>query len=92
MFKKLLNDWLAPLIKQVAFYLIKHLFGKLMEKEPEHGKVALVALYPILDVEIEGLTEQTETEIDDAIVEGAMEAFEDLAEQYEIELPNLDED
>jgi len=89
--EKILN-MIAPIIREIISKVIYFLFDKLLEKNPEHGKVALVALYPIIDVEIEPIVEKTDSDIDDAIIDAIKEAMEKVAEENGFELPNLDED
>ena len=85
-------DQIAPIIKLVIKEVIKLLFTNFLKKEPVHGKVAIVSLYPIIDVELEPLTEKTLTEYDDAIVDGVKEGLEEVAQEHGIVLPELDED
>ena len=89
--EKILN-MIAPIIREILSKVIYFLFDKLLEKNPVHGKVALVALYPIVDVEIESIVEKTDSDIDDAIVDAIKEAMEKVADENGFELPNLDED
>jgi len=89
--EKILNA-IAPIIREILSRVLYILFTKLIEKNPQSGKVAIVSLYPIIDVEIEPIIEKTETELDDAVVDAIKEAMEKVAEENGFELPNLDED
>ena len=85
-------DALAPLVKIITEQVMTVLFRKLVAREPEHGKVLLTSLYPVVDVELEGIFDSTPNELDDAAVDGLKAAMETVAKEVGITLPNLDQD
>ncbi len=90
--KDAILELIAPLIKTVLGNVLRVLFGALVEKNPEHGKVAIASLYPIVDVELEALVEGTPNKVDDAVCEAVMEAIENVAAENNIQLSNVDTD
>lgn len=68
------------------------LFDKLYEKNAETYKTTMIALYPIVDVQLEGLTAKSKTKIDDSIVLALKGAIEESAAKYLLTLSNLDQD
>ena len=87
-----LLDSLAPVIGKVLAEVIKILFNKLIQSQPAHGKVALVSLYPVVDVELEPLAGSTATKLDDALIKGVMAGLEAAAKDNHVPLTNLDND
>lgn len=83
---------LAPVINMALKMVLKPLFQGLIEKEPVHGKVALAALYPIIDAELEPLAKSSETALDDGTVEAIKSVIEDVAAEAGITLSNVDDD
>lgn len=77
-------------IETVATAKLVELLNTLKTKNPEAHKTALVALYPVVDVHLEGLVDKTKTKVDDAVVHALKAAIEQSAEAAGIELPNLD--
>ena len=90
--KSTILDGLAPIIKLVVKEAFKLVLAKFIEKEPVHGQVLLVSLYPVIDVELEPIFDATANSSDDAVVEGIKEAMEIVAGQQGVVLPNLDDD
>ena len=85
-------DSLAPIIEMVVREAFKLVLSKFLEKEPVHGKVLLVSLYPVIDVELEPIFDDTVNKSDDAIVDGIKFAMESVAADNAVDLPNLDDD
>lgn len=61
-------------------------------KDPKAFKTVLVSLYPVIDVQLEDITDKTKTKADDVIVDAIKEAMEETATAHNIILPNLDAD
>jgi hypothetical protein len=64
----------------------------LKAKDEKAYKTVLVGLYPVIDVQLEDITDKTKTQADDVIVDGMKEAMEESAAANSIILPNLDND
>ena len=90
--KEQLLNLLAPVIKMALKQVLTPLLDSLMQREPEHGAVALATLYPIVDAELEPLTERTGTEFDDAAVDAVKEVIQDVAGSYNVPLSDVDGD
>ena len=90
--KNVIMNTLTPIIKLVVTEVLKMLFRSFYKKQPEHAEVFFVSMYPVVDVELESLFEKTESDLDDAIIDGVKDAFETVAGENDIALPNLDED
>lgn len=67
-------------------------FDKLQADNPDAYKTVMLALYPIVDLQLEKITSKTKTKIDDAFVTALKGAVEQSAAKYGIELVNADED
>lgn len=87
----LLSALTGPLTSVGQDQLVQ-LFDKLYEKNNETYKSALVALYPIVDIQLESLTSKSKTKIDDAIINALKGAIEESAAKYKLVLSNLDND
>jgi hypothetical protein len=61
-------------------------------KDEKAYKTVLVSLYPVIDVQLEDVTDKTKTKADDVIVDGIKEAMEESAAANGVVLPNLDND
>lgn len=88
-------DLLLPILKPVFVRVLAEVvFPAFKQANEDAYRTALVALYPIIDVQLEDLAIKTETEIDNAAVDILKEAIEKSAEAsgFLDELPNLDED
>lgn len=84
---------LSALTGPLQVVLASQLESLLSKIEPlETRKTILVALYPIIDVELEKLTTKTKTKIDDAAIIAFKLAIEGAASTAGIDLPNLDND
>lgn len=83
---------LAPVVKSVAKDKLVELLDQLKEKNEANYKTTLVSLYPIIDVQLEGVTDKTKTNIDDAVVDALKEAIEESATKNSVTLQNLDAD
>jgi len=90
--KRNFGDIFAPIVEPLVKMVFSALLRKLFEKEPEHAKVLLVSLYPVIDVELEPIFDESENPFDDGVVDGLKGAFEEVAEENKIELSNLDND
>lgn len=64
----------------------------LKAKDEKAYKTVLVSLYPVIDVELEDITDKTKTEADDLLVDAIKEAMEESAAANNVTLPNLDSD
>lgn len=91
-FLNMVEPFVLPLIKQASKESIKKAFEFFFAVQKDHAKVALVALYPIIDIQVEDLVRTSDTKYDDAVVDGLKEGMEEVAKKEEIELPNLDDD
>jgi len=92
-----LLGFLEPIVKPfVKSAVDRTVYGLLQTAEQklgeERGKEIAAVFYPVIDVEIEKVAELSETELDDAAVDGAKEACERYAELKGMQLPNLDDD
>ena len=59
-------------------------------KDEKAYKTVLTSLYPVIDVQLEDVTDKTKTGADDMLVDGIKEAMEESAAASGIVLPNLD--
>jgi len=87
-----LLELLAPVIGMVLKQVLTPLLTGLMTRQPVHGAVTLATLYPVIDAELEPLTDKTDTALDDCAVTTVKKVIEDVAEQYGVELSNVDGD
>ena len=83
---------IAPIVKMILSEVIKYAFGEFLKKDATNAKVAIVSLYPPIDVSLQNITSKTPSEIDNAVVDGIKEGIEYVANVNDIELPNLDND
>jgi proteasome assembly chaperone (PAC2) family protein len=90
--KDAIMNALAPLVKLVVKETLKAGLKQLFANDPQAAKTVVASLYPVMDVPVENATLKTETDMDDAVVDGVKEALEDSAKDWGIELPNLDDD
>jgi len=90
----ILEPILAPLIGKAVEEAIYRAFSALMKKEENvvHGKVVIAGMYPVIDGELEKITDDTENEYDDAVVDGLKLSLERLAADHNIVLSNVDDD
>lgn len=87
-FAKLFSEKLEEMIRdRVAAAL-----GKLQTKDPKAYKTVLTSMYPVIDVQLEDITDKSKTKVDDVITDGLKSGFEQSAEKSGIALPNLDSD
>lgn len=61
-------------------------------KDEKAYRTALVGLYPVIDVQLEDVTDKTKTKADDVLVDAIKEAMEESAAANGVTLPNLDQD
>jgi len=64
----------------------------LYAKDPKAYNTALTGLYPVIDVQLEDITDKTKTKADDILVDALKEAIEQSAATHGLTLPNLDQD
>lgn len=64
----------------------------LKAKDEKAYRTVLVSLYPVIDVQLEDVTDKTKTAADDVIVDALKESMEESAVANGISLPNLDSD
>lgn len=86
------DELLAPIVRFVVDQVIKVLMIGLRKEDESLAEVVAVALYPIADVELEDAFEKTDTKVDDAIIDGVKSGLEKVAAEWQLELPNLDDD
>jgi hypothetical protein len=85
-FTDLLINSLAPAISAIAATKLTELFEKLHEHDPEGHAATLKSLY-IGAGQLQRLTDDTKTKLDDAVVDALISAIEDSAKEYDVELP-----
>jgi len=90
--KRSISNIFAPIVEPLVEMVFEALLKKFFEKQPDHAKVLLVSLYPVIDAELEPIFDETENPFDDNVVDGLKKAFEKVAEENKIDLPNLDND
>lgn len=78
--KSLLKDRLAAVL------------AALKAKDEKAYRTTLASLYPIIDVQLEDITDKTKTKADDVLVDAFKEALEESAAANGVTLPNLDND
>jgi hypothetical protein len=61
-------------------------------KDEKAYKTVLASLYPVIDVQLEDITDKTKTKADDVIVDALKEAMEESAVINGVLLQNLDND
>ena len=86
----LLGFFLGGLTEKGLSELTK-IFNNYGAKDPEQHKAFLIGLYPLVDINLETLTDESKTKFDNpftTVLKGAIEAS---AKKYNIILPNLDE-
>lgn len=81
----------GPLAKVGQAKLVE-VFNAMYAKNPATYRTALTALYPIIDVQVETITDASKNKIDDAFVAAIKGAIEESAKVNGLELPNLDND
>jgi len=64
----------------------------LKAKDEKAYKTVLVSLYPVIDVQLEDITDKTKTQADDVVVDALKESMEESAAANGVSLPNLDSD
>jgi len=62
------------------------------QKNPHLTKQMMLALYPVIDVQLENYTLHTGNKLDDKAVKTIKEIIEEVASENGLELPNLDQD
>lgn len=87
----ILNAFL-PLFAQYGSNELANLLRKLQAKKPEVFETVLVSLYPVIDVHLEEIAQESKTKIDDPFVTAFKSAIETVAAEFNITLPNLDND
>lgn len=87
-FIKMFSDAIKDLLK----VRLTTALAALKAKDEKAYRTVLVSLYPVIDVQLEDITDKTKTKADDIIVDGIKEAMEESATANSISLPNLDSD
>lgn len=83
---ELLLAALAPVLQSVATAKLGELFTKLHEHDEEGHSATLRSMY-IGVGQLQRLTDESKTKLDDAIVDALKEAIEESAEEFDVELP-----
>lgn len=91
-FGEILVSALTGPLESVTASKLAELLDNLKAKNPAAHKTVVTALYPIVDVQLEGLTASTKTKVDDALIAGIKTAIETSAAGAGIDLANLDQD
>ena len=89
---ELIINTLSPALEIIVTTKLTEILDDLAAKNPEAHKTLCTSLYGPIDVHLEGLTDKTKTQIDDAVVNGFKAAIEASAATAGIELQNLDAD
>ena len=89
---ELIINTLSPALEIIVTTKLTEILDDLAAKNPEAHKTLCTSLYGPIDVHLEGLTDKTKTQIDDAVVNGFKAAIEVSAATAGIELQNLDGD
>lgn len=76
---------LSPALQSVVTDKMGVIFDKLYAHDPEGHTATLKSLYIGMG-QVERLTDETKTKIDDAVVDAITAAIEASAEKYEVEL------
>jgi hypothetical protein len=79
-------------IKQLLKERLIAALAALKAKDEKAYKTVLTSLYPVVDVQLEDITDKTKTKADDILVDGLKEAMEESAAANGVTLPNLDSD
>lgn len=85
---KLFSEKLEELIRTRMSTALAHLEAK----DPKAYKTVLTSMYPVIDVQLEDITDKSKTKVDDVIVDGLKGGFEVAAAKSGVTLPNLDSD
>lgn len=93
---KLIYKFLEPIVISTFVPIAKARLTGVLElwykSQPDYAKTSITTLYPIIDVVLEDEVTKTWIELDNAMVTAAKQICEDLATNWGIRLPNLDED
>lgn len=68
------------------------MFAAVKVKDPARHKLLLATLYPVVDVELENITDKSKTKADDELTDAIKEAIEESAAGAALTLQNLDSD
>lgn len=79
-------------IKTLLKERMKAALAALKAKDEKAYKTTLISLYPVIDVQLEDVTDKTKTKADDVLVDALKESIEESAAENAITLPNLDND
>ena len=85
-----LIKWLLPLIETTGAVELLKLLQGLHDAHPASYKTAIVAIYPVIDVQVEDYVKTTKTTIDDEIIAKLKGVLEQSAAVNGVILPNLD--
>lgn len=87
-----LLELFSPVVKTIVAAVATLLLNKVVEAVPDRAHYILNTIYMVIDVEIETITDASETSLDDAVVEALMEVLERIAAENCFELTNADND
>ena len=90
--KNTILNALAPIVELLVKEALKLGLKELFAKDFHNGAVVVASLYPVMDVPVENAVEKTETDIDDAAVDGIKAALEWASEEYDVPISNVDDD
>lgn len=91
MFEMLINLF-ASAFKSFIKARLLAMFEAVRKKDPARHKLLLSTLYPVVDVELENITDKTATKADDELTDAIKESIEESAKAANIPLQNLDGD
>lgn len=89
---ELLINLFSNAVKDIIRSRLVAALAALKVKNEDHYKVVMSSLYPVVDVELEDITDKTKTKADDVVVDAIKEAMEQSAKDNGITLQNLDSD
>jgi hypothetical protein len=82
----------VPILANVGKDKLVEVLDKLKEQNESTYKTTIISLYPIVDLQLEGVTDKTKTNIDDLFVDALKGAIEESAAKNGLVLQNLDQD
>lgn len=89
-FGEILVQAVLPVVQSVGQQKLVELLQGIHTKKPDVYAQLLVELYPLIDIQLEGFTQDTTTKIDDSFVLAFKGAIEMSAASNGVALPNLD--
>lgn len=91
MLEFLLNTF-SGAIKSLLKTRLSAALAALKAKDEKAYRTVLASLYPVIDVQLEDITDKSKTKADDVIVDAIKESMEESAAANGVTLPNLDND